>query len=78
MSSIRAADVIEVRLNGPVAEVTVEFTSDQVKVARDAEGEVIDGAPDKIETISDIWTFSRDTRADDPNWQLVATRVPEE
>ncbi len=78
VSSVRAADVIEARLNGAMAEVTVEFTSDQVKVARDAEGEVIDGEPDKIETITDIWTFSRDTRTDDPNWQLVATRVPEE
>ena len=31
-----------------------------------------------VETVEivDIWTFARDSRSRDPNWQLVATRSP--
>lgn len=78
VASIKSALIDDVVLNGAVAAVTVEFVSDQVKVVRNAEGAVVDGDPDKIETLTDIWTFSRDIQSNDPNWQLVATRDPEE
>jgi len=42
-------------------------------VTRDSAGAVIDGDPKTPETVSDLWTFARDTRARDPNWQLVET-----
>lgn len=74
--SLNAADIIEARMKGTVAEVTVEFVSEQVNLTRNAEGEVIDGDPDEIESVVDIWTFRRDTRSDDPNWLLSATRTP--
>lgn len=74
--SLNAADITEARMNGSVAEVTVEFVSEQVNLTRNAEGEVIDGDPDQIESVVDIWTFRRDTRSDDPNWLLAATRTP--
>ena len=65
-------------MDGSVAHVTVEFITDQVKVTRAADGSVVDGDPDKIETVTDLWTFERDIATQDPNWHLVATRVPEE
>jgi predicted lipid-binding transport protein (Tim44 family) len=34
-----------------------------------------DGDPDKVADVTDIWTFSRDTRSQDPNWQLIATET---
>jgi predicted lipid-binding transport protein (Tim44 family) len=37
---------------------------------------VVEGDPNAIEKVTDIWTFRRDSRASDPNWQLVATRSP--
>ncbi|MCH2393530.1 Tim44/TimA family putative adaptor protein [Oceanibaculum sp.] len=74
--SLNAADITEARMKGSVAEVTVEFVSEQVNLTRNAEGEVIDGDPDGIESVVDIWTFRRDTRSDDPNWLLSATRTP--
>jgi len=78
ISSFRSALINEVKLTGSVARVTVEFITDQVKVTRGADGSVVDGDPDKIETVTDLWTFERDISSDDPNWRLVATRVPEE
>lgn len=76
--TIRSADIVEAALEDHQAKVTVEFVTEQVKVTRGADGEVLDGDPDRIDILTDIWTFARDVRARDPNWALVATRVPED
>jgi predicted lipid-binding transport protein (Tim44 family) len=71
---IRKAEVVEAYLEGTVANVTVKFISDQVHALSNAEGEVVDGDPNRIIDVTDYWTFARDTRSGDPNWALVATR----
>ncbi|NQW11911.1 MAG: Tim44 domain-containing protein [Alphaproteobacteria bacterium] len=76
--NIRSADITEAELDGTEAKVTVEFVTEQVKVTRAKDGSVADGDPDKIELLTDIWTFARDVRTSDPNWELIAARVPEE
>ena len=76
--TFRSTEITGAELDGHEARVTVEFVTEQVKVTRDAEGKVVDGDPDKIEVLTDIWTFERDVRSSDPNWELVAARVPEE
>jgi predicted lipid-binding transport protein (Tim44 family) len=71
---IKKAEIIEARVEGKTAFVTVSFLTEQVNVTRDKDGEVIDGDPNRITEITDIWTFARNTRARDPNWTLVETR----
>ena len=71
---IVSGDPIEAYMDGSVANVTVKIVSEQINVTRDAEGEVVDGDPDHVSEITDIWTFARDTQSRDPNWALVATR----
>lgn len=70
---IRSADIVEAELRGHDAMVTVKFVSEQVNATRDADGQVVEGDPNKVETITDIWTFTRNTRARDPNWFLAET-----
>lgn len=74
--SIRSADIVDARMDGRNAMVTVKIVSDQVNATRDEEGRVIDGDPNYVDQITDIWTFSRNTRSRDPNWKLVETRSP--
>jgi len=71
---IVSAEPIEAYMDGSSANVTVKIVSEQINVTRDAEGEVVDGDPDHVSEITDIWTFARDTQNCDPNWALVATR----
>ena len=71
---VKSAEILEAHLNGRIAFVTVKFVSEQVNVTRNSKGEVIDGDPARVVTVTDIWTFARDMRARDPNWSLVATR----
>jgi len=52
---------------------TTEFTSNQVRVTRDKDGEVVDGDPNRIDLVKDRWTFSKKRSSSDPNWILVAT-----
>jgi predicted lipid-binding transport protein (Tim44 family) len=73
--SIEAADVIGAELRGRTAQVTVRFVSQLVSVTRDRAGAVIDGNPDKVTDVTDVWTFARDISARDPNWKLVATEA---
>jgi len=71
---IRRADIVEAYMENEAAMVTVKFVSEQVNVIRDAEGQIASGNPNEVADVIDFWTFSRDTRASDPNWVLVATR----
>lgn len=71
---VKNADIMEARVEGRMAFITIKFLSEQVNVTRDKDGEVIDGDPNRVTEITDIWTFARNTRARDPNWTLVETR----
>jgi predicted lipid-binding transport protein (Tim44 family) len=71
---IKSAEVVEAFLEGRVAHVTVKFASEQITVTRDADGQIVDGNPNTVTEVTDFWTFARDTRSRDPNWDLVATR----
>jgi predicted lipid-binding transport protein (Tim44 family) len=76
LSALRILDVVEARMDGRVAIVTVKFVSDQINILRDRSGAVLDGDPTKPVEVVDLWTFSRHTRGRDPNWTLIATRTP--
>ena len=74
VSMIRT-DIIEAKMVGVSARVTVKFVSEQVNVTRNEADEVVAGDASHVATINDVWTFARDTRSKDPNWQLVETRA---
>ena len=76
--SIKSAQIGEVSVEGNTASVTVEFVSDQIKVVRDTEENIIDGDPDTIENLTDLWTFNRDVTSPNPNWILTRTETPAE
>jgi len=54
--------------------ITTKIISEQINVIRNTEKEVVEGSPDFVSQIIDIWTFSRDISSSDPNWELIATR----
>ena len=76
LSAIRILDIIEARMEGRAAVVTIKVVSDQINLLRDRAGAVLDGDTSKPVEVIDLWTFSRNTRARDPNWTLIATRTP--
>lgn len=75
-STFVAIDKVAIReaeLRGQTAEIEIRFASQLVTVTRDKDGAIIDGNPDKVSELVDIWTFARDVGSRDPNWELVRT-----
>jgi len=73
--SIDKAEIVAVDVKNRVAQVTVRFLSNLITVTRSADGKVIDGSPETVVEVPDVWTFARTLGSRDPNWQLVATEA---
>jgi len=72
---IRKIDLTAAEMKGTEAHLTLRIVSELISATRDAAGKVIDGDPDTVAEVKDVWTFARDTRSRDPNWKLVATEA---
>lgn len=72
---IDKADIVSAEMKGGEAHVTLRIVSELISATRDGAGTVIDGDPETVAEVKDVWTFARDTRSRDPNWKLVATEA---
>lgn len=71
--AIERATIDSAVVTAQTALVTVRFDADIAAVTRDRDDNVVAGSlTDAVQT-HDLWTFSRNVRADDPNWLLVET-----
>src|SRR5210317_131935 len=70
---INSATIKEHKKIDKILNVTVDFVSEVITCIKDKDKKVISGDPEKIKKIYDTWVFSRDTRSNNPNWQLVDT-----
>lgn len=73
--SIDTCEIIGAELRGKTAQITLRFVSQLISVTRDRTDKVVDGNPDKVTEVTDVWTFARDVFSRDPNWKLVATEA---
>jgi predicted lipid-binding transport protein (Tim44 family) len=72
---INKADIVSAEMKGSEAHVTLRIVSELISATLDKSGAVIDGDPETVAEVKDVWTFARDTRSKDPNWKLVATEA---
>jgi len=72
---IDKAEIVGAEMKGGEAHVTLRIVSELISATRDSAGTVIDGDPETVAEVKDVWTFARDTRSRDPNWKLVATEA---
>lgn len=75
--SIDKAEFVAAEQRDRIANLTVRFVSQMITATRDKAGTVVEGSPDKVTDVTDIWTFARDTSSRDPNWKLVRTESME-
>jgi len=68
---INSALIKEHKKTNSILKVTVDFVGEVITCIKDREKKIISGDPEKIKKIYDTWTFSRDTKSNNPNWQLV-------
>ena len=49
---------------------TVKFVAEVISVKKDKDNKIIEGNPDKIKFVTDIWQFTRNVQNKSPNWYL--------
>lgn len=73
--SIDKADLELAEVRASSAHITVRFLSKLITATRDKNGAVVDGSPEAVVDVTDVWTFARTLGSRDPNWQLIATEA---
>ena len=72
---IEKADITRASVRDHEIQITVRIISQLIQATYDKDGKLIDGDPDSVTEVNDIWTFMRDARNRDPNWKLIATEA---
>lgn len=72
---IARADIISAAVKDGEAQITIRIISELISATLDKSGEVIEGDPETVAEVKDVWTFARNTRSRDPNWKLIATEA---
>ena len=49
---------------------TVKFAAEVISVKKDKDNKIIEGNPDKIKFVSDVWKFTKNIKKNAPNWYL--------
>ena len=70
---IKSADIKEFKKESSIYKVTVGFASEIIVCVKDKDNNVVEGNPDIIKTVKDVWKFSKNMWSDDPTWYLVET-----
>ena len=70
---IKSAKIVEFKKMENIYNVTVNFISEMITCVKDKNNQIIEGNPDTIKTVNDVWKFSKNMWSQDPTWYLVDT-----
>ena len=70
---MKSSKVIEFKKIENIYKVTVNFVSEIITCVKDKNDKVIEGNPDTIKTVNDVWKFSKNMWSQNPTWYLVET-----
>ena len=70
---VKSSKVLEFKKIENIYKVTVNFVSEIITCVKDKNNQIIEGNPDIIKTVNDVWKFSKNMWSQDPTWYLVET-----
>ena len=70
---IKSAKILEFKKIENIYNVTVNFVSEIITCVRDKNNNIVEGNPDIIKTVNDVWRFSKNMWSQNPTWYLVDT-----
>ena len=70
---IKSAKILEFKKIENIYRVTVNFVSEIITCVKDKNNQIIEGNPDTIKTVNDVWKFSKNMWSQDPTWYLINT-----
>ena len=72
---IKSSKILEFKKIENIYKVTVNFVSEIITCVKDKNNQVIEGNPDTIKTVNDVWKFSKNMWSQNPTWYLVETSL---
>ena len=70
---LKSSKILEFKKIENIYKVTVNFVSEIITCVKDKNNKIIEGNPDTIKTVNDVWKFSKNMWSQDPTWYLVET-----
>jgi predicted lipid-binding transport protein (Tim44 family) len=70
---VKSSKVLEFKKIENIYRVSVNFVSEIITCVKDKNNKIIEGNPDVIKTVNDVWKFSKNMWSQDPTWYLVET-----
>jgi len=70
---IKSSKILEFKKIENIYKVSVNFVSEIITSTKDKNNKTIEGDPDTIKTVNDVWKFSKNMWSQDPTWFLVDT-----
>ena len=70
LGRLRTSRIKTAWIDDGVAFIRVLYEAEIASALRDADGELVEGDPDLLASISEYWTFERRVGSDDPAWRL--------
>ena len=72
---VKSAEIKNFEKKDNIYIFTVNFVSEIITCKKDKNNKVIEGSPDIIKTVKDVWKFSKNMWSGNPNWYLVETQI---
>ena len=70
---LKSSKVLEFKKIENIYKVSVNFVSEIITCVKDKNNKIIEGNPETIKTVNDVWKFSKNMWSQDPTWYLVET-----
>jgi len=67
----KSTKILEFKKIENIYKVSVNFVSEIITCVKDKNNQIIEGNPDTIKTVSDVWRFAKNMWSQDPAWYLV-------
>ena len=71
--ALKSSKILEFKKIENIYKVSVNFISEIITCVKDKNDKVIEGNPDTIKTVNDVWKFSKNMWSQNPTWYLVET-----
>ena len=69
----KSIKILEFKKIENIYKVTVNFVSEIITCVKDKNNQIIEGNPDTVKTVNDVWKFAKNMWSQDPTWYLVDT-----
>ncbi len=56
--------------SGKIGRIYVQYEAELTSALKNSDGDIVQGDPDILSRVSEIWTFERKLNSSDPNWRL--------